>query len=85
MPLDTEIKAELREKMVHEISNAVVHILQNREKRLWKSAAQRMERNEYKNAIKFLAQGDLYCRKSKTDNEYSKKLYKMMIDLTEIE
>lgn len=85
MPLDTEIKAELREKMVRNISNAVVRILQNREKRFWKSAALRMDRNEYKNAIKFLAQGDLFCRNSNTDNEYSKKLHTMMIRLTEIE
>jgi len=81
---DTEIKSELREKMVQDIASAIVGLLQNREKRFWKSAALRMERNEYNEAVKFLAQGHIFCHKSKTDNEYTKKLYNMMTALTEI-
>ncbi|MBW2181279.1 MAG: hypothetical protein JRG81_13075 [Deltaproteobacteria bacterium] len=84
LPSETEIKSELRDKMASDISNAIVGLLQNREKRFWKSAALRMEQNEYQNAIKFLAQGYLFCHKSKMDNEYYRKLYNMMTALTEI-
>jgi len=84
LPSGIEMKSELRDKMIKKISDAIVELLQNREKRFWKSAALRMERNEYQNAVKFLAQGHVFCHKSKTDNEYSRKLYTMMTALTEM-
>ena len=85
LPLETEMKAELRDKMVSDISRVIVDLLQSREKRFMKSAESRLERNEYENAIKFLAQGYLFCNKSKTDNEYAHKIYNMMTALTEFE
>lgn len=85
LPSDTELKADLRNRLVDAISNTIVDILEEREKRLLRWAVLHMERNEYMKAIKFLAQGYLFCDKSNTNNEYSKKIYNMMTALTEID
>ncbi len=85
LPSDTEIKAELRNAMLNNISKAIFETLQDREKRFLRWAVLHNDRNEYMKAIKSLAQGHVFCDKSNTNNEDSKKIFNMMIALTEIE
>ena len=83
IPTETEIKGELRDKVVGDIVDVILGIFKNREKRFLQWATLHINRKEYHAAIKYIAQGYLYSNKSKTDNEFTDKIFKLMIDLTE--
>ncbi|MDY6881003.1 MAG: hypothetical protein SV686_12210 [Thermodesulfobacteriota bacterium] len=83
IPTVTEIKGELRDKVVGDIVDVILGIFQNREKRFLQWATLHINRKEYHEAIRYIAQGYFYSNKSKTDNEWTGKIFKLMIDLTE--
>jgi tetratricopeptide (TPR) repeat protein len=83
IPTDTEIKGELRDKMVNSLVDVILTIFENREKRFLQWATLHINRKEYHEAVKYIAQGYLYCNKSKKGNQFSEKIYDLMINLTE--
>ena len=83
IPTETEIKGELRDKVVGDIVDVILDIFENREKRFLQWATLHINRKEYHEAIRYIAQGYLYSNKSNTDNEFTEKIFKLMIDLTE--
>ena len=83
IPTDTSIKGILRNKMVDSISNVILDIFKDREKRYLQWATVHIKRKEYSEAIKFIAQGYLYCQKSQVRNDYSQKIRDLMVNLTE--
>jgi len=42
-----------------------------------------MERKEYPNALKYLVQGHLYCKRANSNTEGCEKITQLIIDLTE--
>ena len=83
IPTETEIKGELRDKMVNSLVDVILTIFENREKRFLQWATLHINRKEYHEAVKYIAQGYLYCNKSKKGNQFSEKIYDLMINLTE--
>jgi len=83
LPSETELKGQLRDKIVQSALDTISNIFKNREERFLQWAMLHIKRKAYLEAIKFLAQGYLYCEKSQTSNQTSDKIYDLMIDLTE--
>lgn len=83
IPTDTEVKGELRDKMVNNLVGVILTIFENREKRFLQWATLHINRKEYHEAVKYIAQGYLYCSKSNKGNDFSKKIFDLMINLTE--
>ena len=83
LPTETEIKRELQNRVIDRILDVILKTFENREKRFLQWATFHIERKEYPEAIKFIAQGYLYSKRAKKDNRYSQKIYNLMVDLTE--
>ncbi len=83
LPTETEIEEELLNKLIDKIATIIGKIFEDREKRFLEWATFYVKRKEYSEALKSLAQGYLYCKKAKKNNKTSKKIYDLMIDLTE--
>ena len=83
MPSETELKGQLRDDIVQTTLDTILDIFKNREERFLQSTLIRIKRKEYGEALKFLAEGYLYCKKSQTTNQTSDKIYDLMIDLSE--
>lgn len=83
LPSKTEIKTELRNKLVDQMTDVILKVFENREKRFLKWAKLHIKRKEYSEAVKYISQGYLYCKNSKKDNQYSKSIHNLVLDLTE--
>lgn len=83
VPSETELKGQLRDKIVQGTLDTILDIFENREERFLQWTLIHIKRKEYHEALKFLAQGYLYCKKSQTENDTSDKIYDLMIDLSE--
>ncbi len=83
IPTNTEVKCELRDKMVNNLVDVILGIFENREKRFLQWATLHINRKEYHEAVKYIAQGYLYCSKSSKGNHFSEKIFDLMINLTE--
>jgi hypothetical protein len=83
LPSETEIKGQLRDNLIQTTLDIILNIFENREERFLQWAMVHIKRKEYKEALKFMAQGHLYCKNTQTTNRTSDKIYNLMIDLTE--
>ena len=83
LPSETELKAQLRDDIVQSTLDTILDIFKNREERFLQWTMTHINRKEYSEALKFLAQGYLYCKNSQTTNQTSEKIYDLMIDLSE--
>ncbi|MEW6601072.1 MAG: hypothetical protein AB1499_08885 [Nitrospirota bacterium] len=83
LPVDTEIKRELQNKILDNVVQTISEVFEKREKRFLQWTTFHIERKEYPEAIKYISQAHLYSRKAKIDNEYTQKIYNYMIELTE--
>lgn len=82
---DTEVKEEMRKRIVTEIAAIVQASFENREIRFLNQADFYLDRREYQNAIEPLAQGYLYCTLDdiKPDNDSFVKIKKISYEMTE--
>ena len=85
LPADTEMKEEMRKEIVSEIAKVVQASFENRETRFLNQAKFFLDRREYKNAIKPLAEGHLYCilDNIKPDNKVFLELNELSSELIE--
>lgn len=80
---ETELKKELLDKIIKTSAKEISLIFKDREQRFLKWATQKMERKEYSNALKYLVQGHLYCKRTEGKSEGCDKITQLIVDLTE--
>ena len=83
LPSKTKIESELLNKVINRIIAAIPPYFVHRESKFLERAKDHIKRQEYKKALKFLDQGYLFCQHAKVNNETSREIFNLLVQLSE--